>query len=75
MCSRFNASYEISESWRRLSEKTERNIQKHDILLLNHELYKISLLLNNSNMSQRNAHAIAEQKYNYALACNQFYGI
>lgn len=33
---RFYPCYEMAESWRRLSGKDARKIQKHDILLLQH---------------------------------------
>lgn len=65
MSKRFYASYEIAESWRRLSEWNGRNIQKHDIILLYHELYEIQLLLGDRNMSQATAHRLASEKYPY----------
>lgn len=74
LSSKFHPSYEMAESWRRLSEKGGKHIQQHDMTLLCHELYEIGLLLNNSSMSQRTAHTLAEQKYNYELGCRSFYG-
>lgn len=71
--SRFDPDYSIAESWRRLSSKDGKNIQKHDVLLLYHELYEINLLLNNTNLSQQDAHKLAEQKYNYGAVAKSFY--
>lgn len=69
----FDPDYAIAESWRRLSSKDGKNIQKHDVLLIYHELYEIELLLRNQNMTQQEAHNLAEQKYNYGLAVKRFY--
>lgn len=73
--SQFYPCYEMAESWRRLSEKNGINVQKHDVLLLYHELYEISLLISNSNYSQSHAHFEAEKKYNYSLESDRFYNI
>lgn len=72
--SRFNPSFEMTQSWLRLSEKNGNNIQSHDVTLLYHELYEIQLLLSKNKCSQSRAHMIAEKKYNYSQACKQFYG-
>jgi hypothetical protein len=71
--SRFLPSYEMAQSWLRLSAKTSSNIQMHDILLLYHELYEIELIISNSRYTQSHAHSLAEQKYNYSKACKEFY--
>lgn len=73
MSKRFYASYEIAESWRRLSEWNGRNIQKHDIILLYHELYEIQLLLGDRNMSQATAHRLASEKYPYDAMSEGYY--
>lgn len=73
MTARFDVSYEIAESWRRLSERKGRNIQPHDMLLLQHELYEIQLLLNNPRMSQNTAHNMASKKYPYDVESEKFY--
>lgn len=70
---RFHESFEIAESWRRLSEKDGRRIQEHDILLLYHEMYGIDLLLRKSNMTQEKAHIEATKVYNYQYASDMFY--
>ena len=43
-----------------------KNIQKHDITLLNHELAEYKLMSANPNMVYEEAHAIVEKQYNYA---------
>lgn len=73
MTEKFAPSYEMCESWRRLSEKDGKNIKKHDVLLLYHELYEINLLLMHTDMSQNTAHNLANVKYNYEFACREFY--
>lgn len=69
----FYPDFAIASSWFRLSEKEGKNIQKHDVIMLYHELYEISLLINNSNITQSEAHRQAELKYNYSLLCRQYY--
>jgi hypothetical protein len=71
--SRFEPSYEMAQSWLRLSEKKGDRVQPHDVLLLHHELYEIYLLISNSAYLQSYAHTMAEQKFNYSLACRQYY--
>lgn len=70
---RFYPSYEIAESWRRLSERDGKHIQPHDMMLLLHELYEITLLLQHSRMSQAEAHRRASAKYPYDRASEEFY--
>jgi hypothetical protein len=65
----------MAQSWLRLSEKGGKKIQQHDILLLHHELYEIFILVSNNAYSQSYAHTLAEQKYNYSLACKQYYNM
>lgn len=43
--------------------------------MLMHELYEINLLLNNPELTQRDAHFMAEKKYNYSLACKKYYNL
>jgi hypothetical protein len=69
----FSASYEIAQSWRRLSERTPNNIEDHDVLLLQHELYEIGMLVSNNQCSQSYAHMKAEAMYNYSKASRDFY--
>ena len=68
----FEPSYDMAESWRRLSEKSGKNIKPHDILLLQHELLEIAILAQN-NMSQMEAHEIANKMYNYQQASDAYY--
>ena len=69
---RFAPSYDMAESWRRLSEKSGKNIKPHDILLLKHELLEISMLTQ-CNISQMKAHEIANKTYNYQQASDAYY--
>lgn len=66
---RFDPDYMIAESWRRLSEGKP---EKHDLTLLNHEMLEKELIT--KGKSQRDAHIIATQKYNYEKEANEFYG-
>ena len=67
---RFDASFEIAESWRRLAFDPD-NIKPHDLTLLNHELMEMRLV--NEGLEQDEAHSITSRKYNYALECFEFY--
>ena len=49
---RFAACYEMAESWQRLIDG--RNIQKHDLTLLKHEIMERKLML--KGLSQHDAH-------------------
>ncbi len=66
---RFDPSYRISESWRRLTEG--KNIQPHDLTLLRHEQYENELI--QQGMTQDEAHRIASRKYNYAKESDEYY--
>lgn len=70
---RFSPSYEMAESWRRLSQRKGAIIYEHDILLLWHELTEIDLLIRNSNWTQQKAHTVASSTYNYKEASDKFY--
>ena len=69
---RFTPSYDMAESWRRLSEHKGKNIKPHDILLLKHELLEIAMLIQ-CNISQMKAHEIANKTYNYQQASDAYY--
>lgn len=70
---RFDSDYSIAQSWIRLSNRTSNKyIQPHDILLLRHEWYEIQLILCRS-LSQKEAHDEASLKFNYTLACDEYY--
>lgn len=70
---RFDADLMIAQSWLRLSERNANNIQRHDLILIWHELYEIRLLLSDNNLHQTTAHNKAQEKYNYSLEAKQFY--
>ena len=65
----FTPSYEIAESWQRLIEG--KNIQKHDITLLQHEMMEQELM--RQGMSQETAHLITSRKYNYGKEAREYY--
>ena len=67
---RFDVSFEIAESWRRLAFDPE-NIKPHDITLLNHELMEMRLV--NDGSSQEEAHAITSRRYDYAKQSAEYY--
>lgn len=66
--SKFDPDYEVVQSWVRLSSKNPRNIRSLDVLMIQHEICEIQILLSNPNMSQKTAHELANQKYNYSKA-------
>ena len=65
----FYPDYAMAQSWQRLIEG--KNIQPHDITLLNHE--KMEQKLMKQGLSQEEAHALTEKKYNYAKESNDYY--
>lgn len=65
----FYPSYEISQSWQRLIDG--KNIQKHDITLIKHELMEKDLMA--QGYSQNEAHRMTEQKYGYATESREYY--
>lgn len=68
---RFDASYEMAQSWERLSRKTGKGIQPHDVILLYHELVELSYIAR--GYSQQEAHDIASKQYDYSKASNEYY--
>lgn len=70
---RFYPSYAIAESWRRLAEGKEDKLQKHDVMLLYHELTEIMLLLQNPGYTQDFAHELANKRYNYQVLSDAYY--
>ena len=66
---RFDPSYEMAESFRRLSEG--KNIQPHDIILLRHERLELELM-RRYNCNQGEAHTLASRKHNYSEAVEKF---
>lgn len=66
----FDPCFEIAESWRRLMGK-KKDIQKHDITLINHELTEMELIC--KGYSQADAHNITNKKYNYTEESDNYY--
>lgn len=66
---RFYPDYCMAQSWQRLIDG--KNIQPHDITLLNHEYMELSLM--KEGKSQSEAHKKAESLYNYSLESRDYY--
>lgn len=66
---RFYPNYAMSQSWQRLIDG--KNIQKHDLTLLNHEKMESNLM--KQGYSQKEAHELAEKAYNYAKESREYY--
>ena len=62
----------IAHSWQRLIDG--KNIKKHDLILIEHELYEIKIKEKNPNLSHLVAHHIASNKYNYQRESDIYYG-
>lgn len=58
---RFDPDYDMAQSWSRLFDG--KNIQKHDITLLNHELMESKLMAKGKDYDT--AHKITQEKYDY----------
>lgn len=67
---KFDPSFEIAESWRRLAFDP-KNIKPHDLTLLNHEIKEMKLI--NAGYSQDKAHSITSQEFNYAEESKKYY--
>lgn len=67
---RFDPSFEIAETWRRLADDHE-HVQPHDRLLIPHELMEMKLI--DSGLSQSEAHKLTSEKYDYPRASTEFY--
>lgn len=63
---RFDPNYDMAESWRRLSEIGGKNIQPHDLVMLNHELMEHDLMAKGMNYDE--AHELTNKTYNYQKA-------
>lgn len=66
---RFAACYEMAESWQRLIDG--KNIQKHDLTLLRHEMMERALMID--GVSQHEAHIRTSRVYNYTLEAQEYY--
>ena len=62
----------IAQSWQRLM--LNKNIQKHDRTLINHELYEMKIKKDNPDIEHYKAHEIATGKYNYQKEATEYYG-
>ncbi|MGN0348229.1 MAG: phage minor capsid protein [Roseburia sp.] len=69
MAKRFDPDYDMSESFRRILEGN--NIKPHDIIMLKHENLELNLI-KKYNISYKDAHALADRKYNYKKALDEF---
>ncbi len=67
---RFDESFEIAESWKRLAFDPT-HIKPHDITLMNHELLEMRLV--NDGLSQSEAHIVASRKFNYSEEASAYY--
>lgn len=66
---RFYPDYDMAQSWQRLIDG--KNIQKHDLTLLRHELMESDLI--NKGLTQKEAHKLTELKYNYSEECKNYH--
>ena len=67
--SRFAPDYMMAESWQRLIDG--KNIQKHDLTLLKHEMMEQKLM--KQGYTQDEAHRITSMKYNFAKEAYEYY--
>lgn len=65
---RFYPSYHMAQSWQRLIDG--KNIQPHDLLLLEHEMYEMILV--NDGIPQLEAHNLTNKIYNYKEGCDKY---
>lgn len=65
----FYPNYDIAVSWQNLIDG--KNIETKDIILINHEYYEHQLM-HEQNMSYIEAHTIAQEKYNYKKAVDDW---
>lgn len=65
----FEPDYDMAESFRRIFEG--KNIKPHDIIMLKHEKLELALI-KKYNMVYEEAHELANRKYNYQRALDEF---
>lgn len=65
----FYPNYDIAVSWQNLIDG--KNIESKDIILLEHEYYEYKLM-HEKGMSYVQAHTIAQEKYNYQKAVQEW---
>lgn len=63
---KFHPDYDMAQSWQRLREG--RNIQKHDIVLIKHELYEANIMGTSLNIVYEDVHEKTDKMYNYSKA-------
>lgn len=68
---RFDPSFEIAETWQRLSDMQDY-VQPHDRLLLPHELMEMELVT--KGLNQHQAHEKTCLSFDYPRETNRFYG-
>ena len=68
---RFDPSFEMAQSWQRLMSRNKNDIQPHDLLMIEHELYESALV--SQGYDQDTAHRIASKKYDYTTASENYY--
>lgn len=67
---RFDPSFSIAESWRRLAFD-KNNIKPHDITLLRHEIMEMEMVI--KGIPQNIAHDITSKIYNYPEESKEYY--
>lgn len=67
---RFYADYYMMHSWRRLREG--KDIQKHDLIMLRHELEEAKIMGTGLDVVYEEAHNIVTKKYNYTEALLEY---
>lgn len=67
---RFDPSYEMAESWRRLSESHSKNIQAHDLMMLKHEFLESRYM--QEGLSYIEAHNETDKLFNYYQSLKQW---
>lgn len=67
---KFDPDYYMAQSWLRLREG--KNIQKHDIILLHHELEEARIMNKNLEIPYEKAHNKAEKTWNYKKALIEY---
>lgn len=68
---RFDPSFAIAQSWQRLMSKNGKDIQPHDLILIQHELCEANLVM--QGFGQDEAHFKASELYNYTEESDKYY--
>ncbi len=67
---KFSPDYDMAQSWIRLREG--KNIQEHDIILLNHELMEANIMGKGTDIPYEPVHEEVQKQYNYAEALKKY---